>query len=64
MKYQELMARFLQVAEHPDVQMKNYLAEGKKVVLTAPVYTPEEIIHAMGAVPRSEEHTSELQSRI
>ena len=51
MKYQELMARFRQVAEHPDVQMKNYLAEGKKVVLTAPVYTPEEIIHAMGAVP-------------
>jgi hypothetical protein len=30
MKYQELMARFLQVAEHPDVQMKNYLAEGKR----------------------------------
>ncbi len=51
MNYQELMNRFQQVAENPAKQMKDYLAQGKKVVLTAPVYTPEEIIHAMGAVP-------------
>ncbi len=51
MKYTELMARFRAVAENPAAQMKKYLAEGKKVVLTAPVYTPEELIHAMGAVP-------------
>ena len=51
MNYQELMARFQTVAENPAAQMKEYLAQGKKVVLTAPVYTPEEIIHAMGAVP-------------
>ena len=31
--------------------MDKYLAEGKKIVLCAPVYTPEEIIHSMGFVP-------------
>ena len=31
--------------------MDKYLAEGRKVVLTAPVYTPEEIIHSMDMVP-------------
>ena len=51
MNYQQLMDRFVQVAENPAKQMQSYLEQGKKVVLTAPVYTPEEIIHAMGAVP-------------
>ncbi len=51
MSVQELLTRFQDIAEHPARQMQDYLARGEKVVLTAPVYTPEEIIHAMGAVP-------------
>ena len=51
MTVQELLDRFHQVAANPAAQKAAYLAAGKKVVLTAPVYTPEEIIHAMGAVP-------------
>ena len=35
----------------PSALKAKYLAEGRKVVLTAPVYTPEEIIHSMGLVP-------------
>ena len=46
-----LLDRFHSVAANPAAQKDAYLAAGKKVVLTAPVYTPEEIIHAMGAVP-------------
>ena len=51
MKAQELLNRFHEIAACPKAQMAHYLDSGKKVVLTAPVYTPEEIIHAMGAVP-------------
>lgn len=51
MTVQELLERFHQVAAHPADQMKSYLDQGKKVILTAPVYTPDEIIHAMGMVP-------------
>lgn len=51
MAVQELLNRFHEVATSPKKQMKGYLDAGKKVVLTAPVYTPEELIHAMGAVP-------------
>ena len=51
MTVQELLDRFHQVAVNPGAQKDAYLAQGKKVVLTAPVYTPEEIIHAMGMVP-------------
>ena len=36
-------------------------AENKKIIGHLCAYTPEEIIHAAGF--RSEEHTSELQSR-
>lgn len=42
---------FKAVAANPAAQKDKYLAEGRKVVLTAPVYTPEEIIHSMGLVP-------------
>ena len=38
-------------AADPAALKAKYLAEGKKVVLTAPVYTPEEIVHSMGLVP-------------
>lgn len=51
MTVQELLGRFHEVASDPRKQMDKYLAEGRKVVLVAPVYTPEEIIHSMGMVP-------------
>jgi benzoyl-CoA reductase/2-hydroxyglutaryl-CoA dehydratase subunit BcrC/BadD/HgdB len=47
----ELLKKFHEVASNPAAQKKAYLEAGKKVVLTAPVYTPEEIIHSMGMVP-------------
>lgn len=51
MSVQELLSQFHAVVESPAAQMKRYLAAGERVVLTAPVYTPEELIHAMGLVP-------------
>ena len=51
MTVNELFAKLHEVAADPKAQMDRYLAEGKKIVLCAPVYTPEEIIHAMGFVP-------------
>lgn len=51
MTAQELLRRFHTAAADPKGQLKQYLAAGEKVILTAPVYTPEEIIHAMGLVP-------------
>ncbi len=51
MSTKELLAKFHEVASNPKAQKDAYLAAGKKVVLTAPVYTPEEIIHSMGLVP-------------
>lgn len=51
MSVQTLLDRFQAVAGDPGAQLRAYLAEGKQVVLTAPVYTPEEIIHAMGLIP-------------
>ena len=47
----KLLAEFHDIAENPDKQLQSYLSEGKKVVLCAPVYTPEEIVHSMGIVP-------------
>jgi bcr-type benzoyl-CoA reductase subunit C len=47
----EILEQFGKAAEHPEHMMKQYLKDGKKVVLCAPVYTPEEIIHSMGMVP-------------
>lgn len=51
MNTQELFETFRDAAAHPKKQLDAYLAAGEKVVLTAPVYVPEEIIHAMGLVP-------------
>lgn len=48
---EEIFAKLHDIAADPAKQKDQYLAAGKKVVLTAPVYTPEEIIHAMGMVP-------------
>ncbi len=47
----DILMKLHEAAVSPDAQMKRYLAEGKKVVLCGPVYTPEEIIHSMGFVP-------------
>lgn len=47
----ELLDRLGEIAEHPAAQLRGFLSAGEKVVLTAPVYTPEELIHAMGFVP-------------
>ncbi len=46
-----LLQQFELKANSPKNQMDRYIADGKKVVLCAPVYTPEEIIHSMGLVP-------------
>ena len=51
MNKQELLTSFHEAATCPRKQMDKYLAEGRKVVLTAPIYTPEEIIHSMDMVP-------------
>lgn len=51
MSLTEILKKFEAVAVDPKGQKEKYLAAGKKVVLTAPVYTPEEIIHSMGLVP-------------
>jgi len=51
MSVEKLLERFHAAASDPAGLKDKYLAEGKKVVLTAPVYTPEEIVHSMGLVP-------------
>lgn len=51
MAIDELLAQFHEVASSPRKQLDKYLAQGRKVVACAPVYTPEEIIHSMGLVP-------------
>lgn len=51
MSVPEILRRFHAAATDPKSQLEKYLDAGEKVVLTAPVYTPEEIIHAMGLVP-------------
>lgn len=51
MDTKQLLARFHAVAADPKKQLDSYLAQGRAVVLTAPVYTPEELIHAMGLIP-------------
>lgn len=42
---------FHEIASSPRKQMDKYLADGKKIVLTVPYYTPDEIAHSMGLVP-------------
>lgn len=51
MSAQEILAKFKEIALNPAKQKEYYLQAGKKIVLTAPVYTPEELIHSMGLVP-------------
>lgn len=51
MRVKEILAKFSAIASNPSAQKDSYLSAGKKVVLVAPIYTPEEIVHSMGAVP-------------
>ena len=51
MTINELFAKLHEAAANPKAQMDKYLAQGKKIVLCAPVYTPDELIHSMGFVP-------------
>jgi benzoyl-CoA reductase/2-hydroxyglutaryl-CoA dehydratase subunit BcrC/BadD/HgdB len=51
MSSKDILAQFHKVATNPKAQLDKYLAAGKKVVLVAPVYTPEELIHSMGLIP-------------
>ena len=40
----DILNKLHEAAASPRAQMDGYLAQGKKIVLCAPVYTPEEII--------------------
>lgn len=51
MAVKDILEKFRAVASNPAEQKEKYLKAGEKVVLCAPVYTPEEIIHSMGLVP-------------
>lgn len=46
----DILSRFHDIAANPKGQKEKYLSEGRKLVLVS-YYTPEEIIHSMGAVP-------------
>lgn len=48
---EELLSKFEHIANSPEEQMKKYKDSGKQVVLCAPIYTPEEIVHSMGLIP-------------
>ncbi|MBR2801114.1 MAG: 2-hydroxyacyl-CoA dehydratase [Erysipelotrichaceae bacterium] len=47
----EVLKKFEEAAKDPRAILDRYLREGKDVVLVAPVYTPEEIVHSFGMVP-------------
>ncbi len=51
MNLNELISKLEYTANHPKKMMEEYIGEGKKVIGTMPVYTPEEIVHAAGMVP-------------
>ncbi|MDR1832679.1 MAG: 2-hydroxyacyl-CoA dehydratase family protein [Fusobacteriaceae bacterium] len=51
MNLKVILDEFSKVAQNPKQQLDNYLGAGKKVILVAPVYTPEEIVHSMDLVP-------------
>ncbi len=51
MNTKEILKQFQDIASNPKATMDKYLASGKKVILVAPVYTPEEIIYSMDCIP-------------
>ncbi len=50
-RLEELLKKAHQIASDPRAQLDAYLAQGKKVIACAPIYTPEELVHGMGMVP-------------
>ncbi len=51
MNIQDVISRLEYVANHPKEMLKEHLNAGYKVIGCAPVFCPEEIIHAAGLVP-------------
>ena len=51
MRINEIFEKLQEVAADPRGQMDRYLNEGKKVVICAPYYIPEEIVYSMDAIP-------------
>lgn len=51
MSIQSILEQFRAIASDPAGRRDTYIKSGEKLVLVSPVYTPEEIIHAMGLVP-------------
>ena len=47
----EILSKFKHIANSPKELFNQYLTENKKVVLCAPLYAPEEIVHSMGMIP-------------
>ncbi|OON86702.1 benzoyl-CoA reductase [Oribacterium sp. C9] len=50
MSVKEILGRFHEIAADPKAMKDKYLSEGREIVLVN-YYTPEEIVHSMGAVP-------------
>jgi benzoyl-CoA reductase/2-hydroxyglutaryl-CoA dehydratase subunit BcrC/BadD/HgdB len=46
-----LLQKFEQLAGNPKGQFATYLASDRKVILCAPYYAPNEIVHSMGLIP-------------
>ena len=51
MSIEVLLKEFAEVSAHPRRQIKEYKAQGKKVVGVLPYYAPEELVYAAGMVP-------------
>lgn len=51
MQIQKIFEELREAASHPRRQMDRYRNEGKKIVICAPYYIPEEIVYSMGAIP-------------
>lgn len=51
MEISKMLEQFHDIASSPRKQLDHYLNEGRPVVGCVPVYTPEELVHAMGMVP-------------
>ena len=51
MSMEALIKEFQEVAYHPNQQLANFKAAGKKVIGVLPYYAPEELVFAAGMVP-------------
>lgn len=51
MSIEVLLKDFAEVSAHPYRQIKEYKAQGKKVIGVLPYYAPEELVYAAGMVP-------------